>query len=403
MPNYSLTRTTKYITDNSLQTLSNQDRIFFTGYNLEGYCSSFTVTNTGTDPICSSTNRLWDYKSSSPSDHYVWYPYSMTLACCGGGVHYPQYDPTLQKRRGYAYFKLYNNTGTYLMGSYISGSSSAYNLSYSDTEILDANWAHKDNVLVTTKDFTSSRNTLTISGTTTYHAGVSNPDKSVISSSFWTIFAKSYQPNQDVFYDSSVAATGSTSLGLQASDQCHMGYITYNNAPVQPTIVSFVTTTTGIRVTCRGDESDSLISTSGSIGAVSRVMFFYSTTSGGTYNYLGVDTSVTRTLVSGTTYQYVAEVSGGTTLQQGHSYYFKVATVNDVCIQYNSENSGSRAGSALSAVRSSSSQYGTGGFVQVYTTAGTWVNAPIYVYNSAGWQLKSSVFAKNTSTGYIYN
>jgi hypothetical protein len=132
-------------------------------------------------------------------------------------------------------------------------------------------------------------------------------------------------------------------------------------------------------------------------------MFFYSTTSGGTYNYLGVDTSITRTLVSGTTYQYVAEVSGGTTLQQGHSYYFKVATVNDVCIQYNSENSGSRAGSALSATQSSPSQYGTSGFVKVYNGT-TWNAAPVYVYNGTTWVANSSAISKSDgSGGWIYN
>lgn len=397
MPNYSLTRTNKYTSVVDLELLSHQTtngNPRFDGYPEDAYCSSFKAT---LSEICPLTNKLWDYKTpSTPVSHYVWYPYSMTLACSGGGVYYngptgfPQTN--YQYRAGYAYFKLYTSSGTYLMGS------TAYALTNASGDVIDQYWNQVAKIESTTHELNNSRNTLTIIDNTEYCAGVVNPS----SGTFWTIFPRIVQSGQNVYEAGSVTMTGNMSVStILDNDSCQLGYITYNNAPIAPTIVSFVTTTTGIRVTCRGDESDSL--SSGSIGAVSRVMFFYSTTSGGTYNYLGVDTSITRTLVSGTTYQYVAEVSGGTTLQQGHSYYFKVATVNDVCIQYNSENSGSRAGSALSATQSSPSQYGTSGFVKVYNGT-TWNAAPVYVYNGTTWVANSSAISKSDgSGGWIYN
>jgi hypothetical protein len=143
---------------------------------------------------------------------------------------------------------------------------------------------------------------------------------------------------------------------------------------------------------------DSSVSTT--LGAVSRTLFFYSETLTGIYNALQFDTSITRTLVSGTTYEYTASITGGTTLQKGKSYYFKIASSNDVCIQYATENGLTYVAGAQSTPVLA--QYGTGGFVKVYTSSG-WINAPIYIYTSAGWQLKSNVFAKNTSTGYVYN
>jgi hypothetical protein len=119
----------------------------------------------------------------------------------------------------------------------------------------------------------------------------------------------------------------------------------------------------------------------------------------GTYFYLGKGDSFTRNIFSGATYTYTASISSG--LEQGVSYYFKVATVNDVCIQYEIDHPGSLAASAQSAA--SQVKFGTGGFVNVYNGA-SWNPAEIYIYNGSSWVLKSSVFAKSDGAGgWTYN
>jgi len=119
------------------------------------------------------------------------------------------------------------------------------------------------------------------------------------------------------------------------------------------------------------------------VGPVVYVRFFYSTTVGGTYNYLGADTSIVRTLISGTTYQYTAVFEGGVTLEQGRKYYFKVATMNDVCIQYQSENAGSIPASEQSAAVLA--KYGSANLVNVRNATNTaWNTITVKVRNTTG-------------------
>jgi hypothetical protein len=410
MPVYSLSRTKKYTTEAQIETLANQTNFDFDGYPQHGYASSFPTDVSGnTNTICPDANRLWDYTNpASPVAHYTWYPYSMTLAICGGGVYYNDTGTGgVSYRPGYAYLKLYTSGGTFLMGS------TNYNLSVHNpntTIIINGSgvgsgqtWNIKNSILSTTKKFDNSRNTLTITGPTTYLAGAANASTGT---SFWQINGgTSPEPGQNVYTDSTVTESGNMVPVLETSNESNLGFITYNNAPVQPTSVVFTTTSDGISVTYQGNEVNSLVNSliSDISGNVTQTLFFYSTTQNGTYNILGFDKSITRTLISGTTYRYTASFSGGTTLQKGQPYYFKIASLNDICIDYAKERSLTYVAGAQSIVQSTPIKYGTGGFVKVYTTAGTWVNAPINIYTSSGWQLKSSVFAKNTSTGYIYN
>jgi hypothetical protein len=393
MPLYSITRTTQYTTTSQLQTFSNQDSVRFDANDARGYASSFVATLT---TICPTANRLWNYSTpATPVASYVWYPYSMSMACCGGGVYSPEFSGAVTYRPGYAYFKLYNSAGSFLMGSTSTVLSvrSPNNVIIVNSDPVTG-WYLDNTVLATTQVFNSSRNTLTITANTTYLAGPTNP---TTSTSFWTIFAKATgQTGQTVYYDTTVTPTGSISLAtVLNTSQAVLGFITYNNAPTQPTSVVFSNTVDGITVTCRSNEANSI--SSGSIGSVSRVSFFYSTAAAGTYTYFGSDTSITRTLVSGTTYQYTASISGGVTLTQGNYYYFKVALMNDVCIQYQAEIPSSIPAGQQSAQPADSIQYGTGGFVSVFNTS--WIPASIYVHNGSIWVLNSSAFAKSDGAG----
>jgi len=399
MPVYSITRTNQYTTISQLQTFSNQDSIRFDANDARGYASSFVVTLA---TICPNANRLWNYSTpATPVASYVWYPYSMSMACCGGGVYFPEFNGVVSYRPGYAYFKLYNSAGSFLMGS----TSTVLSVrSPNNVIVVNSNpttgWYQDNTVLATTEVFNSSRNTLTITGNTTYLAGPTNP---TTSTSFWTIFSKATgQTGQIIYYDTTVTPTGNISLTtVLDTNLAGLGFITYNNAPAQPTNVTFSNTLDGISVICQSNEANSI--SSGSIGAVSRIRFFYSTTAAGTYTYVDSDTSITRTLISGTTYQYIASISGGTTLTQGNYYYFKVALMNDVCIQYQAEIPTSIPAGQQSAQPASSTQYGTGGFVTVYDGT-NWIPALIYVYNGANWILNSSAFAKSDGAGgWIYN
>jgi hypothetical protein len=328
------------------------------------------------------------------------------MAACGGGVYYPEFSGTITFRPGYAYFKLYNSVGTFLMGS---TTNTLAVRSPNTTVVVNSDpltgWYQPANapVLATTQNFNNSRNTLTITGNTTYLAGVANPSTAT---SFWTIFSKSTgQTGQIIYYDTTVTTTGNMSTAtVLDTNIAQMGFITYNNAPQQPTSVVFSTMPDGISVTCQSNEINSLYSTTGSLGAVSRVSFFYSDTAGGTYTYLGSDTSISRALSSGTTYTYAASITGGTTLNQGGYYYFKVALMNDLCIQYQLENPTAKASGQPSAQPASPTQYGTGGFVTVYDGVSSWNPAPIWVHNGTSWVQNNAAFAKSDGTGgFIFN
>jgi hypothetical protein len=179
-----------------------------------------------------------------------------------------------------------------------------------------------------------------------------------------------------------------------------MGFITYNASPPQPTNLVITTTNTGISVTCRSNESQSIAT--GSIGAVSRIRFFYSVTLLGTYNYLGIDTSITRTLISGTTYQYTATFEGGTTLTQGRKYFFKVATMNDVCIAYQTENTGSIPASQQSTAVEA--QYGNGNILNIRNSSNSWIKTDFKVRNlSNNWSNASVAIRDATNSFWVYN
>jgi hypothetical protein len=398
MPVYSISRTSQYTTITALQTFANQDSFRFDGYDQRGYATSFVAALT---TVCPAINRLWDYSTpATPVAYYVWYPYSMSMAACGGGCYYPEFSGVITFRPGFTYFKLYNSAGTFLMGT---TTNTLTVRSPNTTVVVNSDpvtgWYRSATILATTQTFNNSRNTLTMTANTTYLAGVANPSTST---SFWTIMAKTLgQTGQNFYYDTTVTMSGniSTATVLNANTS-QMGFITYNNAPQQPTSVVFSTITTGISVTCRSNEVNSI--STGSVGAVSRIRFFYSDTAAGTYTYFGADTTISRTLISGTTYEYTALITGGTTLNQGGKYYFKVALMNDVCIQYQSENAGSIPAGAQSAP-SPLTQYGTGGFVTVYDGA-AWNPAPIYVYNGASWVQNNAAFAKSDGAGgWTYN
>jgi hypothetical protein len=181
-----------------------------------------------------------------------------------------------------------------------------------------------------------------------------------------------------------------------------MGFITYNACPPQPTNLVITTTATGISITCQSNEAQSLVSAT--VGQVVYVRFFYSETAGGTYNYLGADTTITRTLISGTTYQYIAMFEGGVTLTQGKRYYFKVATMNDVCIQYQAENAGSIPASEQSTAVLA--QYGSANIVSVRNPTNTaWTKINVNVRNAANtaWTTADVAVRNAANTGWVYN
>jgi hypothetical protein len=154
-----------------------------------------------------------------------------------------------------------------------------------------------------------------------------------------------------------------------------MGFINYNAAPVKPTNLVITTTTTGIQITCQCNEVQSLSVSSGTtVGDVSQILFLYSEDNV-TYKVLTTETLITRTLVSGTTYQYLASASGTytNTITLGRKYYFKVAAINDLCIQYQAEEANRIAAGEASAA-SLLAQYGRQQFIKIRNATNTaWV------------------------------
>ena len=382
MPVYSISRTSQYTTVATLETKANQDGYSWDGFDLTGYGSTFLVNYL---TVCPAVNRTWNYATpATPTAAYVWYPYSMTMAVSGG-------EPTsgAGDRPGIAYLKLYSSTGAYIMGSFTA------NTLANGGQIWNG-----ASVQATSLAFTDSRNTLTLTANTTYVAGFSAP---TTATAFYNIFARTTgQTGQNVYVDTSVNPTGAMSLAsVSHATNSLMGYITYNTSPRQPTNVVITTTSTGISVTCRSDEAQSYLSAT--VGPVVYVRFFYSTTAGGTYNYLGADTSIVRTLISGTTYQYTAVFEGGVTLEQGRKYYFKFATMNDVCIQYQSENAGSIPASEQSTAVLA--KYGSANLVNVRNaTDSAWNTLTVKVRNTTGGWNNAEVAIRNAANdAWLYN
>jgi len=387
MPVYSVSRTSQYTTVTALETKANQDGYSWDGFDLKGYASNFTVNYL---TVCPTVNRTWNYATpATPTAAYVWYPYSVTLTVSGG-------EPTsgAGDRVGLAYLKLYNSGGTYLMGSYTTNSLANGGQIWNGASVQATSFA-----------FTNSRNTLTLTANTGYVAGFAAPSTAT---AFYNIFARTTgQTGQNVYVDTFTstvdAGTGPMSLGsVSHATNSLMGFITYNASPRQPTDLVITNTNTGISITCQSDEAQSFIS-GVTASAVVNVIFFYSETLAGTYNYLGADTTITRTLISGTTYQYVATFEGGTTLTQGKKYYFKVATMNDVCVAYQSENAGSIPASEQStAVRAI---YGSANVVRVRNPGNSgWTTIDVKVRNNTGGWTTAEVAVRNAANDtWLYN
>ena len=391
MPVYSVSRTSPlYTTVAELETKTNQDGFSWDANPLNGNHSFFVVTRT---TVCPDANRTWDYAvAASPTPAYVWYPYSITLTVAGGNPN------NLGQRPGIAYLKLYNSAGTYLMGSYTTNG-----LETSGATAIFVTTG--PSVQATTFTIVNSRNTLTLTAaSTTFGTGFAAPS----AGTHWNIFARtSGQTGQNVYisaFSSTVnAGTGNISgASITQTTQSLMGFITYNACPPQPTNLAITTTATGISITCQSNEAQSLVSAT--VGLVVYVRFFYSTTVGGTYNYLGRDTAITRTLISGTTYQYTATFSGGVTLTQGKRYYFKVATMNDLCIAYEAENAGSIPASEQSTAVLA--QYGRANIISVRNPTDTaWTKIDVKVRNAANsaWTNAEVAVRDATNTDWAYN
>jgi hypothetical protein len=389
MPVYSVSRTSQYTTVAALETKTNQDGFSWDANPLNGNHSFFVVTRT---TVCPDANQTWDYAvAASPTPAYVWYPYSITLTVAGGNPN------GLGQRPGIAYLKLYNSAGTYLMGSYTTNG-----LETSGVSAIFVTTG--PSVQATTFTIVNSRNTLTLTAaSTTFGTGFAAPS----AGTHWNIFARtSGQTGQNVYisaFSSTVnAGTGNISgASITQTTQSLMGFITYNACPPQPTNLAITTTATGISITCQSNEAQSLVSAT--VGLVVYVRFFYSTTVGGTYNYLGADTAITRTLISGTTYQYTATFSGGA-LTQGKRYYFKVATMNDLCIAYEAENAGSIPASEQSTAVLA--QYGRANIISVRNPTDTaWTKIDIKVRNAANtaWTNAEVAVRDATNTDWAYN
>ena len=378
MPVYSLSRTLpQYTTVAQIETAGNQNGFTYDGVDGNSYHTSVIVDYL---TVCPTANRTWNYFTpSAPSAAHVWYPYNLTMACSGGN---PRISGVLQgQRNGYAYFKMYNSTGTFLMSSSVGVPTSPlvaatsipiYNALAAGGIIPDTT------VQATAFPFTNSRKTLTQAANTTYLFGFTNV---YTSTQFYTIFArKTGQTGQLIYINNAELASSSVTTGSTVNSgiaQSMLGFVGYNAAPVQPTSLIITTTSTGISITCQGDELNSL-SSGTTVGAVTQLLLFYSLTSGGTYNVATTITTITRTLVSGTTYRYTAQSTGIGALTLGQSYFFKVASINDVCIQYQAE-AASRvaAGEQSIAVQQT---YGAANFIKVRNSTNTaWANASISV------------------------
>lgn len=446
MPAYSLTRlsTQQYETVAQLEVKANQDSYRFSGNDGDSYYSNFTATLT---TVCPTVNRTWNYFGGGTVAAYVWYPYSLVLACSGGDAGAGSGDLP-----GYAYFKLYNSAGSFLMGSspgvpatplVPASSIPAYN-SLANGGAIGAGAAVQATGFIfnTSSNSNYSRYTLTMTASTTYLAGFTNVYTSTV---FNSICARvTGATGQNFYQDPAELATSAVQVTTPLySTSCLMGYINYSCAPVKPVTASlnFITTPFGIQVEYTGDEVNSMTTNSASvvstttIGIVTRIMFFFSETLAGPYNYLATRPNITRTLVSSTSanpsnpaptgqtqiitsaiFKYVGDISGNylNTITIGKKYYFKVASVNDCCIQYQAEASTTRiaAGEQSEPVLV---QYGHQQFIKIRNATNTdWVyptdtttQQPTLTYirnaNNNGW-INGEVNIRNANNdGWILN
>jgi hypothetical protein len=330
MPVYSVSRTNQYTTTAAIQSNVNQNFMFYDGFPSRSYGTLFNVA--ATTSVCPATNLAYNYTNpNSLVSASVWYPYSFSMAICGG-------NPDSQgSRPGYAFLKLWTSAGSFLMGYNVSTPT----LSQQTGVISFTISTNGIPVLATTQVINNSRNAITITGSTNYILGFTNTTQVTD----WTILArKSAQTSQSIYQDTSTgnASSAISTATISQTTSSMMGFITYNNAPVQPTSFTVTNTATGISYSCQGDEVNSLASGT-TIGAVTTVKILYSTTSGSGYSTIA-PTTFTRTLVSGTTYSYTGTLT--TTLTSGSLYYFKIASVNDAALAYNANGGGAPSAEA---------------------------------------------------------
>jgi hypothetical protein len=395
MPVYSISRTSQYTTVAALETKANQDGYSWNGFDLSGYSSNFTVNYL---TVCPIANRTWNYSiPASPTANHVWYPYQISLAISGGEPQSGDGD-----RVGLAYLKLFDSAGTYLMGSYTTNSLANGGQIWNGASVQ-----------ATSFYFTNSRNTILLTANTLFYAGFAAPSTTT---PFYNIFARTTgQTGQNVYQSNLYTSTANAGTGnlptvaATTTSNCIMGYITYNASPPQPTNLIITTTNTGISIICQSNEAQSYIPANAltptiAAGEVVSVRFFYSETLLGTYLYLGIDISITRTLISGTTYQYTATFEGGSTLTQGRKYFFKVATMNDVCIAYESENTGSIPASQQSTAVEA--QYGKADIIKKRNLSNTlFLKSEFKVRDNLNLTWSNAKVAKRDATNsfWVYN
>jgi hypothetical protein len=332
MPVYSVSRTNQFTTTAAIQTAANQNFMFYDGFPSRSYGTLFNIS--ATTSICPATNLAYNYTNpNSLVSASVWYPYSFSMAICGGQ---PQGEAT--NRPGYAFLKLWTSAGSFLMGH----TAATPTLSQQNAGIISLTISTNNiPVLATTQLVNNSRSAITITGSTNYIIGFTNTTQVTD----WTILARrSAQTSQSIYQDTSTgnASSAISTATISQTTSSMMGFITYNNAPVQPTSFTMTNTAAGVSYSCQGDEVNSLASGT-TIGAVTTVLILYSTTSGSGYSTVA-PTTFTRTLVSGTTYSYTGTLT--TTLTAGVLYYFKIATRNDAALAYNANGAGAPSAEA---------------------------------------------------------
>ena len=383
MPVYSISRTSQYTTEATLETVANQNGMSYNGFPSQSIGFTFTATPTG---ICPTTNLLYNYTNvDAPVTSNVWYPYAVRMDVCGG-------NPDAQGQRpGYAWIKLWSSTGTFLMGYTATTptltSAGAASISFTPSTNGVA-------VQSTEQLINNSRNTLAITTTTTYIAGFTNSTNTLQ----WSIIARTTgQTGQSGYVDTSTGSqTSNFTIGAVTwATTSIMGYITYNNAPVQPTNFTVTTTSEGISFTCRGDEVRSL-SSGTTVGAVSSAFIFYTNLATLTTTKVA-PTTFSRTLNAGTVYNYAGTLTSGPTL--GVEYAFAIATINDVCIATNA-NSASARSTPVTAVFGLKPQL----FFTRNVANNAWSNAAVGIRDATDstWS-HTAVYKRNTAnTGWIF-
>jgi len=328
MPSYSISRTNQYSAVTSIQSAANQSNSFYTGSSSISYGTLFNATPTG---ICPATNLMYNYTTpDTPTSSNSWYPYSLNIAVCGGQ---PQGQAA---RAGYAYLKLWDSNGAYLMGNVVTTPTLTQQSAGTISDPISTN---NIPVLATTQIINNARAVISTNVSNNYIAGYTTST----TATQWIIGARRVGQtggNNRIYLDTTVGSSSSAiSANTYYTSNSMLGFVSYSVAPVQPTSFSVTTTSNGISYTCQADESTSLVSASITTnGAVSSLFIFYSTTSGSGFSKVA-PTSFVRTFSGiGVIYTYTGTLT--TTLTVGQTYYFKVALINDACVAFNANAAG---------------------------------------------------------------